>query len=384
MRREGSSERMRQARRAKSMREAAGGAGGVEEAGVAAAEEGERGAGEVFVAGGGGELVGGRHELAGAKQAAEGVRGSFALGVGTVDGGGAEDERTGVGFEDGAFSFKLGGAVDGEGVGGGGLAVGAGVGGCAGEDVVGGVEDEGDAGVGGGAGEGERAEMVPATAQSQSDSQRSTSVAPARAVDGGEAVGGDEVVGRFGEGDGGFRGVSQSGEGGRRAAGMAEGPSWQSAAPSSPEAPRTRMRSDMRLLFQSLREWSWDGSEAGADMSKSAMKRVLTPCEEARRSVCFTNQVGLGLLFEITGNFCSRGFQMKLIKNLGAAVVCLLLASGALSSQAQQTWQATLGAQSKDMGTQAIAFLPNELWIHVGDSVSRGPRRAGIFIRCRS
>ena len=32
---------------------------------------------------------------------------------------------------------------------------------------------------------------------------------------------------------------------GRRAAGMAEGPSWrQSAAPSWPEAPRTRMRSE--------------------------------------------------------------------------------------------------------------------------------------------
>ena len=62
---------------------------------------------------------------------------------------------------------------------------------------------------------------------------------------------------------------------------------------------------------------------------------------------------------------------MKRSKNRsGAAVVCLLLASGALSSQAQQTWQATLGAQSKDMGTQAVAFLPNELWIHVGDSIT--------------
>jgi plastocyanin len=61
---------------------------------------------------------------------------------------------------------------------------------------------------------------------------------------------------------------------------------------------------------------------------------------------------------------------MKLKKSVGAAVACLLLASGAsLSLQAQQTWQATLGAQSKDMGTQAIAFLPNELWIHVGDSI---------------
>jgi plastocyanin len=62
---------------------------------------------------------------------------------------------------------------------------------------------------------------------------------------------------------------------------------------------------------------------------------------------------------------------MKLNQCLGAAVVCLLLASGAsLPVQAQQTWQANLGAQSKDMGTQAVAFLPNELWIHVGDSIT--------------
>ena len=38
--------------------------------------------------------------------------------------------------------------------------------------------------------------------------------------------------------------------------------------------------------------------------------------------------------------------------------------------EAQQVWKATLGAQSKDMGKQAIAFLPNELWIHVNDSIT--------------
>jgi len=38
--------------------------------------------------------------------------------------------------------------------------------------------------------------------------------------------------------------------------------------------------------------------------------------------------------------------------------------------QAQQTWNATVGGQSKDMGKQAIAFLPNELWIHEGDSIT--------------
>jgi plastocyanin len=38
--------------------------------------------------------------------------------------------------------------------------------------------------------------------------------------------------------------------------------------------------------------------------------------------------------------------------------------------RAQQVWKATAGAQSKDMGKQAIAFLPNEMWIHAGDSIN--------------
>jgi plastocyanin len=33
-------------------------------------------------------------------------------------------------------------------------------------------------------------------------------------------------------------------------------------------------------------------------------------------------------------------------------------------------WQASVGAQSKDKGHQALAFLPNEIWIHAGDSIS--------------
>jgi plastocyanin len=61
-------------------------------------------------------------------------------------------------------------------------------------------------------------------------------------------------------------------------------------------------------------------------------------------------------------------------KNPKFVVVALsvLLASFSLSQtvEAQQTWRATLGAQSKDMGKQAIAFLPNELWIHAGDSIT--------------
>jgi len=34
-----------------------------------------------------------------------------------------------------------------------------------------------------------------------------------------------------------------------------------------------------------------------------------------------------------------------------------------------QTWLATVGAQSNDKGRQALAFLPNEIWIHAGDFI---------------
>lgn len=55
-----------------------------------------------------------------------------------------------------------------------------------------------------------------------------------------------------------------------------------------------------------------------------------------------------------------------------AAASLALLTSLAIPQavQAQRTWRATVGAQSKDMGRQAIAFLPNELWIHEGDSIT--------------
>lgn len=36
----------------------------------------------------------------------------------------------------------------------------------------------------------------------------------------------------------------------------------------------------------------------------------------------------------------------------------------------QAQWQAAVGAQSGDLGRQAMAFLPNEMWIHAGDSIT--------------
>jgi plastocyanin len=34
------------------------------------------------------------------------------------------------------------------------------------------------------------------------------------------------------------------------------------------------------------------------------------------------------------------------------------------------TWQATAGAQTSNKGTQALAFLPGEFWVHAGDSIT--------------
>lgn len=50
----------------------------------------------------------------------------------------------------------------------------------------------------------------------------------------------------------------------------------------------------------------------------------------------------------------------------GFVLAALMLSPAALA----QSWQVTTGAQSEDQGTQALAFLPNEIWIHAGDSVS--------------
>jgi len=50
----------------------------------------------------------------------------------------------------------------------------------------------------------------------------------------------------------------------------------------------------------------------------------------------------------------------------------LVLAFPSLSQNvyAQQTWHAKVGAETPGMGRQALAFLPNEIWIHAGDSVT--------------
>ena len=61
-------------------------------------------------------------------------------------------------------------------------------------------------------------------------------------------------------------------------------------------------------------------------------------------------------------------FRIKSKRVAPFAVVALMtgVSAGTLSAT---EWKAAAGAQSADLGNVALAFLPNELWIHAGDSI---------------
>jgi len=53
-----------------------------------------------------------------------------------------------------------------------------------------------------------------------------------------------------------------------------------------------------------------------------------------------------------------------------ASLVAAMLMAGVASTTVQASeWQVTVGAESSGRETQALAFLPNELWIQAGDSI---------------
>lgn len=63
-------------------------------------------------------------------------------------------------------------------------------------------------------------------------------------------------------------------------------------------------------------------------------------------------------------------FNVIRFPHLLLGLVALAVIAFPRSAEAQQTWSAKVGAESHDMGRQALAFLPNEIWIHAGDSVT--------------
>jgi plastocyanin len=52
-----------------------------------------------------------------------------------------------------------------------------------------------------------------------------------------------------------------------------------------------------------------------------------------------------------------------------AAVVTAVILLTASATLRAKEWQAWVGMQSRDGGSQALAFLPNELWVHTADSI---------------
>ena len=52
-----------------------------------------------------------------------------------------------------------------------------------------------------------------------------------------------------------------------------------------------------------------------------------------------------------------------------SGLLAVLLAGAAATTVQAKEWQATAGAESSNRGSQALAFLPNELWVHAGDSI---------------
>lgn len=53
----------------------------------------------------------------------------------------------------------------------------------------------------------------------------------------------------------------------------------------------------------------------------------------------------------------------------GIAVAAIVMAGFASTTVQAKDWQAAVGAESNDLGSEALAMLPNELWIQAGDSI---------------
>ncbi len=60
-----------------------------------------------------------------------------------------------------------------------------------------------------------------------------------------------------------------------------------------------------------------------------------------------------------------------MIRKLSSTLILALLLTVLTAASAfAADWQAAVGAQSNDKGRQALAFLPNEIWIHAGDTIT--------------
>jgi len=64
-----------------------------------------------------------------------------------------------------------------------------------------------------------------------------------------------------------------------------------------------------------------------------------------------------------------QDLHKNISRRAASFLVAGLLAGVATSMASATQWEAQVGAQSADLGNQALAFLPNEFWIHAGDTI---------------
>ncbi len=64
-----------------------------------------------------------------------------------------------------------------------------------------------------------------------------------------------------------------------------------------------------------------------------------------------------------------QDLRKSLFRRSASIAVAALMAGAGTGAVFATEWRASVGAQSPDLGSQALAFLPNELWIHAGDSI---------------
>lgn len=64
-----------------------------------------------------------------------------------------------------------------------------------------------------------------------------------------------------------------------------------------------------------------------------------------------------------------RKLQTKISRRTASFAVAAVLAGITASTASAAEWRAFVGAQSPDLASQVQSFLPNEMWIHAGDSI---------------
>ena len=65
-----------------------------------------------------------------------------------------------------------------------------------------------------------------------------------------------------------------------------------------------------------------------------------------------------------------KNFTAICVRHFLLGLLVFVISGLSQNAAAQQNWQAKVGAETPGMGRQALAFLPNEIWIHAGDSVN--------------